>query len=367
MSVRALTVRPGQAGSARLDERADPVPAAGEIVVETSLVGVCGTDRELVEGSYGRAPAGQDRLVIGHESVGRVVSAPPPDSGLSLGDAVVPMVRHPDPVPCPSCAVGEWDMCQNGQYLEHGIVGLDGFASDRYAIAADRVVVVPASLGDLGVLVEPASVVAKAWEQIYRIGNRTTWTPRTALIVGAGPVGLLAALLARQRGLRTHVVDVVETGPKPDLVVDLGAEYHVGRVADACPLPDVIVECTGIGSVVLEAMAHNRPNGIVCLVGLSGRTRTLDLDAGELNRRMVLDNDVVFGTVNANERHYRAAVDALAAADPEWLGRLITRRAPLADWAEALIRQPDDVKVAIRVGPRADDVADPRSNSLLWG
>jgi threonine dehydrogenase-like Zn-dependent dehydrogenase len=238
-------------------------------------------------------------------------------------------------------------MCQNGRYTEHGIKGADGFAAERFTIAAEHVVAVPAALGDLAVLVEPASIVAKAWEQIDRIGSRSHWRPRTALIVGAGPVGLLAALLARQHGLDTHVVDVVTDGPKPDLVADLGAEYHTGKVSDACPTPDVIVECTGVGSVVLDAIRHNRPTGIVCLAGLSSGARTIQLDTAELNRHIVLENDVVFGTVNANRRHYGAAVDALAAADPDWLRRLITRRVPLTRWSDALTRQADDVKVVI--------------------
>lgn len=346
MSVQALTVEPGQAGSARLDERDEPAARPGEAVIEALLVGVCGTDREIVSGSYGAAPPAADRLVIGHEAVGRVVSAPS-EADLAAGQLVVPMVRRPDPVPCPSCAVGEWDMCQNGQYTEHGITGLDGFAAERFTVAADHVVAVPAGLGDLAVLVEPTSIVAKAWEQITRIGSRTSWQPHTVLIVGAGPVGLLAALLARQRDLTTHVVDIVDTGPKPGLVADLGAEYHTGKLSDACPSPDVIVECTGVGSVVLDAIIHNGPTGIVCLAGISSGARTIELDTASLNRRMVLENDVVFGTVNANARHYRAAVDALAAADADWLHRLITRRVPLTDWAQALTPHDDDIKVTI--------------------
>jgi threonine dehydrogenase-like Zn-dependent dehydrogenase len=208
VTIRALTVQPGHTGSARLDVLDDPRPDDRECIVETMLVGVCGTDREIAGGGYGAAPEGEDRLVIGHEAVGRIVHAPP-ERDLAAGDVVVPIVRRPDPVPCSSCAAGEWDMCQNGRYTEHGIRGAHGFARDRFALDPDFAVVVPASLGELAVLVEPASIVAKAWEQIERIGSRAHWDPQRVLVTGAGPVGLLAALMARQRGFETHVLDRV--------------------------------------------------------------------------------------------------------------------------------------------------------------
>ena len=347
MTVRALTVATDAAlERGRLLELADPQPRAGEVVVATQLVGICGTDREIIAGGYGIPPPGTAQLVIGHEAVGRLET---PTADLPAGALVVPIVRHPDPVPCANCAVGEWDMCRNGRYTEHGIKSLHGFAADRFVTTADHIVAIPEHLGDIAVLVEPTSIVAKAWEQIDHIARRASWRPRTALITGAGPVGLLAALLARQRGLDTHVVDIVTTGPKPDLVAALGATYHTDGVARACPEPDVIVECTGVGSVVLDAIAHTTPTGIVCLAGLSNGRRTIELDAAALNRRIVLENDVMFGTVNANRRHYNAAVDALAAAERDWLSRLITRRVPLERWENALARDDADVKVVLEV------------------
>jgi glucose 1-dehydrogenase len=344
--MRAVTVRPGQAGSARLDEVDEPAPQEGDLLVQTLAVGVCGTDLEISRGEYGWAPPGRERLVLGHESLGRVLEAPDGD-GLAPGDLVVGIVRQPDPEPCASCAAGEWDMCRNGRYAEHGIKQLDGFLRERYRIDPRYAVKLDPALGRTGVLLEPTSVVAKAWDHIGRIAARAVWDPEVVLVTGAGPIGLLAALLAVQRGLEVHVLDQVTAGPKPELVADLGASYHTGTVAEAVGHADVIVECTGVGELVIDAAAKTAPDGIVCLTGVSSPGRTLTIDAGALNRELVLENGVVFGTVNANRRHYQAAVAALAAADQGWLERLVTRRVPLDRWAEALQRRPDDVKAVI--------------------
>jgi glucose 1-dehydrogenase len=139
----------------------------------------------------------------------------------------------------------------------------------------------------------------------------------------------------------------VTSGPKPGLVADLGASYHTGALADAVGHADVVVECTGVGDLVLDAIDKTGPDGIVCLTGVSPTGRTLTIDAGALNRELVLENEVVFGTVNANRRHYQAAASALAKAGPAWLDRLITRRVPLDRWSDALKRHPDDVKAVI--------------------
>lgn len=347
MTAKALTVVPGVAGSARLDEVSSEGGLTEDLTVETLLVGVCGTDGDILAGHYGEAPDGR-RLVLGHEAVGRVTDASS-DSGFATGQLVVPIVRRPDPVPCSSCAVGEWDMCQNGRYTESGIKGADGFARTTFALEAAFAVPVPTALGDLAVLVEPASVVAKAWEHIERIGARAHWEPTTVLVTGAGPIGLLAALMARVRGYDTHVLDQVTVGPKPDLVAEIGATYHTGVLADACVPPDIVIECTGAAPVVLDAIEHTARTGIVCLAGISSGSRTVELDAAGLNRRLVLENDVVFGTVNANRRHYLAAVDALQRTDPGWLERIVSRRVPLDRWEEAFDRQRTDVKVVLDV------------------
>jgi threonine dehydrogenase-like Zn-dependent dehydrogenase len=343
--VQALTVEPGRADSARLEQIDEPRGPDG-VLVELLEVGICGTDREILSGRSGQAPPGRSRLVLGHESLGRVLESR--DRGLVPGDLVAALVRHPDPAPCASCAAGEWDMCENGGYTEHGIKALDGFCTERVRLAPEFLVPLDPELADVGVLVEPASVVAKAWEHIDWIVRRSAWRPRRVLVTGAGPIGLLAALLAHQRGYEIHVIDRATSGPKPDLVAGLGAAYHTGDVSRACADPDITLECTGAGELVLQALSNAGRNGIVCLTGVSSGGRTLPVNTVRLNRELVLENNVVFGTVNANRRHYQAAAQALARAERSWLERLITRRVPIDRWREALTRQPDDVKVTIR-------------------
>ena len=348
--MKALTVIPLKAGSAELSDVDDPPESDGPVLVETLAVGICGTDIEILSGAYGWAPPGRERLVLGHESLGRVLAAPA-GAPVEKGDLVVGIVRRPDPVPCENCAVLEWDFCRNGQYTERGIKEHDGYLSERYRITPEYVVKVDPTLGILGVLLEPTSVVAKAWEEVDRVGGRAHWDPKTVLVTGAGPIGLLAALIGVQRGLDVHVIDQMAAGVKPDLVHDLGATYHTGTIADAFPNPDVIIECTGVSTLVLDAMTHVGTGGVVCLTGVSSGGHVVQVDEGALNRSMVLENVAVVGSVNANKRHYEAAAAALAKADRGWLARLVNRRVPLEQWQQALNRQPDDVKVIIEGNP----------------
>ena len=346
--MKALTVIPMRKDSAELSDVDEPPESDGPVLVEALAVGICGTDLEILSGQYGWAPPGRERLVLGHESLGRVLEAPT-GADFAPGDLVVGIVRRPDPVPCPNCAVGEWDFCRNGHYTERGIKEHDGYLSERYRITPEFAVKIDPSLGVLGVLLEPTSVVAKAWEQIDRIGGRAHWEPKTAVITGAGPIGLLAALMAVQRGLEVHVIDQMASGLKPDLVRALGAQYHTGAIEDACNDPDAIMECTGVSSLVLDAIEHIGPGGVVCLTGVSAKGRQIGVDEGALNRQMVLANEAVVGSVNANRRHYEAAADALAKADRDWLAKVVSRKVPLEQWPQALERHPDDVKVVVEV------------------
>jgi glucose 1-dehydrogenase len=344
--MKAITLEPKKPGTARYEDFPEPEVSEGSVLVEAIAVGVCGTDAEIVEGKYGWAPPGKTRLVLGHESLGRVID-PGSRGSFKVGDLVVGIVRRPDPVPCPNCAVGEWDMCRNGQYTERGIKEIHGFMSERWRSEPDYLIKVDPSLGILGVLLEPMTVITKALEQIVLVGQRSFWEPRTVLVTGAGPIGLLAALRLCTKGYDVHVLDRVTGGLKPELVRALGATYHSGSVLDLGFEPDVVVECTGVGVVVADAIQKIAAGGIICLTGIgaggiSGRS-TADMATGA-----VLKNNVIVGSVNANKRHWYRAGENLATADREWLSRLITRREIPENFKQALERQPDDVKVIIQ-------------------
>src|SRR5688572_14542329 len=192
--MRALTVEPRRADTAEVCEVPDPRPLGGELLVDGIEVGVCGTDHEILAGAYGWPVAGRDRLVVGHESLGRVRHAPA-GSGFAAGDLVVGVVRRPDPQPCGACARGEFDMCRNGQYAERGIKQIDGYGSELWTVETGYAVKLDPRLEQVGTLMEPTTVVAKAWDQIDRVGARSWFEPRCVVITGAGPIGLLAALI----------------------------------------------------------------------------------------------------------------------------------------------------------------------------
>jgi threonine dehydrogenase-like Zn-dependent dehydrogenase len=345
--MKAITVEPKKPGTVRYEDFPEPDVREGSVLVEAVAAAVCGTDVEIAEGKYGWAPQGKTRLVLGHESLGRVLD-PGPVGGLRKDDLVVGIVRRPDPVPCPNCAVGEWDMCRNGQYTERGIKQIDGYMSERWRIEPGYAMKVDPSLGILGVLLEPTTVVAKAWEHTLVVGRRAFWEPKTVLVTGAGPIGLLGALLGRQLGLEVHVLDQTETGPKPELVRALGATYHTRSVANVGFEPDVILECTGVGQVIAESILAIGASGVVCLAGVGHGGSVPKIATADIASTAVLKNNVVFGSVNANKRHWYKAAEALARADRQWLGRLITRREKPENFPQALVRQPDDIKVVIQ-------------------
>lgn len=345
--MQAITVEPKEPASARLEDVPEPDFRDGALLVEAIAAGVCGTDMEIVEGQYGWSPPGKSRLILGHESLGRVLE--PDSSGrFKKGDLVVGIVRRPDPVPCPNCAVGEWDMCRNGQYTERGIKGIDGFMSERWRVEPEYAIKIDPSLAILGVLLEPATVVAKAWEQIIAVGHRAFWEPRTVLVTGAGPIGLLGALLGVQHGLDVHVLDRVDTGPKPEIVRRLGATYHSCDVADLGFEPDIILECTGVGAVITDSLQQIGAGGIVCLTGVGSGGRTGRLPVADLAAHGVLKNNVIVGSVNANKRHWYKASEALNRTDRSWLRSLVSRYEPPNSFQKALSRTPDDIKVVVQ-------------------
>lgn len=346
--MKALAIEPGKPFSIHLRDVSEPNPEDGSILCRMLAVGVCGTDVELIRGDYGSPPEDSPYLILGHESLGEVIDAPS-DSDFKAGDLVVGIVRRPDPLPCPSCARNEWDMCQNGMYTERGIKQRHGFCSELFRIEPEFCIRLEPHLHEVGVLMEPASIVAKAWEQSLRIAARSVFEPKRVLVTGAGSIGLLAALMGVQKGLEVHVLDRMKEGPKPELVRRLGATYHdsIDSVTQRCEEFDLTLECTGAPLVILSLMKCIAPDGILCLAGVSCGGHKPGVNVGELTCEMVLENEVIFGTVNANRRHFEAAAESLAQADLSWLTDMISRRVPLEHWEEAFQRNDNDVKTII--------------------
>ncbi|GAB2996900.1 alcohol dehydrogenase catalytic domain-containing protein [Saccharothrix stipae] len=338
--MRAAEVVPGEPEASRVVDRPDP-GRPGELLVRGLLVGMCGTDVEIIRDGFGSLPPGRDHMVPFHESLGRVLTAPE-DSGFYEGDLIAGVVRRPDPEPCPACAVDAWDFCRNGRYTERGIKELDGYGMQRWTVPPKFAVKLDPTLGDAGVLTEPASVVAKAWAQAEAAAARAHLPVRSVLVTGAGPIGLLAALLGVQRGLAVHVVDRVTDGRKPDLVTALGARYYPD-LAKVTAEVDVAIECTGVAPLIWECV---RRAAVTVLAGIAGEHDPVPLDPSVFDG-IVMGNKSVVGTVNAGLPDYLAAAEALSQASRPWLHGLITRRVPLDRFTDALEKEQDDVKVIV--------------------
>jgi len=359
--VRAMSVIPGQPESATVSALDEPSTADGSVLVEALIVGLCGTDAEIIAAGVGSPLPDESALVIGHETVARVLEAPI-SSGFAAGDLVTGIVRLPDPVPCPACARGEWDFCRNGRYTEHGIRGSAGFGRERWRSEPAYLVRVPDSLGELGVFIEPMSVICKGLEAARHIAARAYSDPKRMLVTGAGPIGLLAAAAGIVAGFDVTVLDRMATGTKPDLARAIGATYThdldtLGGTATADIFVsanstiepfDVVLECSGATTVIARAATMLGQAGVMVLIGIAGHGAQVDL--AMIGSALIRSNAAIVGTVNAGRRHYPQAVEVLGQIDAEWLRRLITRRVPLATWPSAIERTDDDVKVVVEFG-----------------
>jgi len=326
-------------------------------VVEVLEVGIDGTDTEIDKGEYGEAPKGSDVLVIGHEALGRAKAAGEGVSDFQSGDLVVSTVRRPDD--CPNCRAGESDMCLYGNYTERGIKGAHGYMAQFYREVPEFMVKIPERLRPFAVLLEPLSIVEKAIAQAWTIQQRMVWEPKNAVVLGAGPIGLLGTILLRLLGLQVHVFATTPSGDyRSHLIESLGAEYDsvqghpLARLKDHLGQIDVILEATGVSAVAFQAMAALGNNGVLSLTGVSAGNRQITIPGDVLNLGMVLGNRTVFGSVNANRRYFEMGVRHFQEAAQRWPGvfeKLITRRVPFADYRAALDRRPEDIKTLLTV------------------
>jgi threonine dehydrogenase-like Zn-dependent dehydrogenase len=362
--MKAVAVFPGKPNSMHLAQL--PKPSLNEVadgrgvLVKVLRVGVDGTDKEINAAEYGAAPPGYDFLVTGHESFGRVEAVGPNVSvcQLAVGDYVVATVRRPGSSIYDR--IGTYDMTTDDVYYERGINLRHGYLTEYYVDDPEYIVRVPSGLKEVGVLLEPTTVVEKGIAQAYEIQRRLrVWHPRKVAVMGAGTIGLLAALALRLRGLDVTVFGrTARPYLNSDLIEALGARYE-----STVTLPildgakkygpfDLIFEATGASSVVFESMQALAKNGVLVLSSVTGGDKKIEVPADRINLEFVLGNKVMVGTVNANREYFEMGVKDLAQAEaqyPGWLSQLLTHPVKgLENWKQ-LIDTLTNAKSAIKV------------------
>ena len=357
--MKAIVVKPGEKDSIHMRDMPDPKMKPDQVAVKMLRVGLCGTDAEINHGLYGKPPDGDEFLILGHENLGVVEEVGKKVRGWKAGDLVVSTVRRPCGK-CPQCKAGENDMCSSGQYTERGIMRRHGFMAEYYVESPIFLNKIPKEIRDFAVLLEPMSVVQKGIDHTYLLQQRLKgWKPTFAMVLGAGPIGLLAAAVLRVRGLRTLVVGREDAGDlRAQIATQLGAEYLcvANRTLPDVPketgYPDIVIEATGVSRVVFDAMEILGPNGVLCLLSVTGGD-TINAEPIDLiNQKLVLGNQVVFGSVNANPRHFRQGVKDFVTIQKKWPGvmeRLLTNRIPWQDHKTWFTQRGSGIKSTLEI------------------
>lgn len=336
--MRALRLDFGQRRLSVVDHPEPLPPGEGEVRIRLIEGGVCGTDRGVAGFEFGSPPAGESSLVLGHEAFGIVDALGPGVGHLQIGQTVVPMVRRDCAPNCAMCRRGRRDNCLTGEYVERGIFGLHGYLCEYAVDRAADLIPVPADLTSYGVLVEPASVIEKAWELALLLHQGE---PRSVIVLGAGPIGILAAWCALHNQFHVTVVSREdESSPRAMLLKEHGVRY--AQSLDGLSA-DIVIEACGSGELAVAALGSLRPLGVLIVLGAQASTVKVPfLD-------MIIGNRIIAGCVNASRQHFERAVTRLREYDPRWLAPLITR-VPLAVAAEILFRPPSGaIKVVHRI------------------
>jgi threonine dehydrogenase-like Zn-dependent dehydrogenase len=336
--MKTVAVKPGVKDSVHLVEMDEPkldsIPNGRGVKVKVLRVGGCGTDREINNAEYGTAPDGFDFLVLGHENLGQVVETGENVTEFAVGDFVVASVRRPGHSIYD--LIGEQDMTTDSEYFERGISRLHGYFAEFYVESADFLVKLPPTLREVGVLLEPLSIVEKGLQQAYEIQERAKiWRPKRAAVIGIGSVGLLSVMAMRMRGLEVTGFgkDKREGYANADLCEEIGAKYLSTTeisIADAAKRDgafDIILECTGYSPIVWDAAQGLAKNGVLILTSVTGGERTAEIPSDKINQQFVLGNKLMFGTVNAGREHFAAGVKDLALCEamfPDWLDKMLT-------------------------------------------
>jgi glucose 1-dehydrogenase len=351
--MKAVGVFPGRREVRLIDHHEPRISAPEQVKLRMIEVGVCGTDRDICAFHYGTAPPGCDHFILGHESLAEVVEVGTAVSRVKAGDLVVAAVRRPCPhASCAACRSGRPDFCSTGDYREHGIKDMHGFLTEFVVEEEPYLHVVPPDLRDVAILVEPLTIAEKALIQARAIRERLPWRqhPLRAVVLGAGPVGLLGAMALVQSGYHTFVWSrEPASSPRAAIASAIGAHYM--PPGDAEPI-DLVYEATGASQFAFDALTVLGANGIFVLTGVP-RGDQVELDTGNLLTNLVLKNQVVVGTVNAGSDAFRAAIRDLTAFTRRWpaaVRALLTGRYPLEAFADLIFGDVEGIKNVIQIG-----------------
>ena len=358
--MRAIVVRPGEKDSIHMRDMPDPHMSDDHVAVKMLRVGLCGTDAEINHGLYGKPPDGEEFLILGHENLGVVADVGKNVKGWKAGDLVVSTVRRPCGE-CPNCDAGENDCCTSGKYTERGIMRRHGFMAEFYTELPEYLNRIPKEVEPFAVLLEPMSVVEKGIDHAFLLQRRlTSWKPKLCVVLGGGPVGLLGAAALRARGLRTVVVGREPASDmRAQIAMQMGVEYVSVEKSSILDLPaqigrpDLVLEATGSARVVFDAMEILGPNGVLCLLSVTGGSGVNEEPIERINQLLVLGNQVVFGSVNANPRHFARGVEDFVTIEQQWPGtlhRLLTNRVPWGDFKTWFTQRGTGIKSTLEIG-----------------
>jgi glucose 1-dehydrogenase len=359
--MRAVAVYPTQRQVRIVDHPEPTIASPSQARMRVLEVGVCGTDRDIVAFEYGTPPDGFDYLIIGHESLSEVVATGSQVSKVKCGDLVVMSVRRPCPHPdCVACREGRQDFCYTGDFTERGIKQQHGYMTE-FVVEEERYLnPVPRQLRDVAVLVEPLTIAEKSLEQLWTVQQRLPWNRKhRAVVLGAGPVGILGAMALKVEGF-----DVTVYSRSPDheeknsLLGAIGIPYIAAETHStedmatmAGPI-DVVYEATGASSLAFDALKHLGPNAVFVFTGVPGHKGPIQVDTDEIMRNMVLNNQLVLGSVNASPQAFESAIRHLGVFAQRWpvaLRSVITGRFPLERALDALASQPGGVKNVVAI------------------
>jgi threonine dehydrogenase-like Zn-dependent dehydrogenase len=370
--MKAVAVFPKQKEIKLIDHLEPSLGGSTNVKLRMLEVGICGTDKEIAAFEYGTPPESSEYLVIGHESLGEVVEVGTAVKRLQPGDLVVPMVRRPCPHPeCLACREGRQDFCYTGDFTERGIQRRHGFMTEYVVDEELYMNVVPRKLREVAVLVEPLTIAEKGLTQLWQVQQRLPWACpvepgkptafcHRAVVLGAGPVGLLGAMALMNQGFQTFVYSREPvTDTKSKVATSIGATYVSGQDTSLNQLAglvgniDLVYEATGAATVSFQLLELLGTNGVFIFTGVPGRKAPIELDADLIMRNLVLKNQIVYGTVNANREAFESAIRDLQAFMKQWpeaVRTLITRRYPMEECRDLLLGQPGGIKNVISIG-----------------